>query len=46
LSTALGEATRRLQFFVLANLYMLIISVAMDVYNKGIPVSRCRRFST
>jgi hypothetical protein len=34
----IGEATRRLQFFILANLYMLTFSAAMDVYNKGIPV--------
>jgi len=32
----IGAATRRLQFFILANVYMLILTTAMDVYH-GIP---------
>lgn len=34
----IGAGTRRLQFFILANLYMLILTSAMDVYNGVIPV--------
>jgi len=35
-----SEGTRRQQFFILANLYMLVISAAMVVYNKGIPIQQ------
>jgi len=33
-----GACTRRLQFFIGANLYMLILTAAMDVYNRVIPI--------
>ncbi|MDQ4039392.1 MAG: hypothetical protein M3313_13830, partial [Actinomycetota bacterium] len=35
-----AEGIRRQQFFILANLYMLVISAAMIVYNKQIPIQQ------
>lgn len=32
----IGEATRRLQFFIAANVYMLVLTSTLDVYN-GVP---------
>lgn len=32
----IGESTRRLQYFLIANLYMAILAITMDLYN-GVP---------
>lgn len=34
----IGTATRRLQFFIIANLYMFILTVALDMYNGVLPI--------
>lgn len=34
----IGSATRRLQFFIIASLYMLILTTAMDLYNGVLPI--------
>lgn len=34
----IGATTRRVQFFVLASLYMLILTAAMDMYNGVLPI--------